>query len=69
MGLKRFTANARLLCGTATGLALMATAAPAAAQDNEGNADVADDQGNQIVVTGIRSAIENSLETNLIMRP
>lgn len=63
MGLKRFTANARLLCGTATGLALVAMAAPAAAQDTDSNADVAEGEENRIVVTGIRSAIESSLET------
>ncbi len=61
MGLKRFSANARLLCGTATGLAMMATAAPAMAQDND--VDAAEGDDNQIVVTGIRSAIQNSLET------
>jgi iron complex outermembrane receptor protein len=62
MGLKRITANARLLCGTATGLALVAMASPAVAQDND-NSDVAEDDGNQIVVTGLRGAIENSLQT------
>ena len=46
MGLKRFTANARLLCGTATGLALVAMAAPAVSQDNEGDANVAEGEGN-----------------------
>ncbi len=63
MGLKRYTANTRLLCSAATGLALVATAAPAFAQANEENTEVADGEGNQIVVTGIRSAIESSLET------
>ncbi|MEM7780923.1 MAG: TonB-dependent receptor [Pseudomonadota bacterium] len=38
-------------------------ATPAVAQDNESDADVAENEGNAIVVTGIRSAIENSLET------
>ena len=63
MGLKRYTANTRLLCSAATGLALVATAAPAFAQANDENTEVADGEGNQIVVTGIRSAIESSLET------
>lgn len=62
MGLKRFTANARLLSGAATGLALVAMAAPAAAQDGN-TTEVAEDEGNTIVVTGLRGAIENSLQT------
>ena len=60
MAFKRHNANNRLLCGAATGLALMAIAAPAAAQDTTD--EVADEDDNQIVVTGIRSAIETSLE-------
>ncbi|UAB79644.1 TonB-dependent receptor [Erythrobacter sp. SCSIO 43205] len=56
MGLKRLNVSARLLSGAATGLALMATATPAFAQEVE-SAD------NEILVTGIRSAIESSLET------
>ena len=62
MGLKRFTASARLLSGAATSLALVAMATPAVAQDGD-TADVAEEDGNQIVVTGLRSAIENSLQT------
>jgi len=63
MGLKRNSANARLLCGAATGLALIATATPAFGQDTQDDeAQVSEDEGNQIVVTGIRSAIESSLE-------
>ena len=62
MGLNRYSANARLLCGTATGLALMATAMPAAAQEAE-QVDSAEDTENAIIVTGIRSAIETSLDT------
>ncbi len=48
--------KSRLLCGAATGVALLAMTAPATAQDAD--ADVAQDQ---IVVTGIRSSIQNSL--------
>ena len=59
MGFKRYAANARLLCGAATGLAMMATATPAFAQDND---DPEAGEGNTIVVTGIRGAIETSLE-------
>ncbi len=62
MGLKFNSVNARLLCGAATGLAMVAMAAPAAAQDNQ-NEDVAQGEDNEILVTGIRSAIETSLET------
>ena len=62
MGLKRYSANARLLCGAATGLALAATAAPAVAQNNQDNTEVAEDEGNSIVVTGLRAAIETSLD-------
>ncbi len=58
MGLKRLNASTRLLSGAATGLALMATATPAFAQDGEG----AEGTENEILVTGIRSAIESSLE-------
>ncbi len=57
MGLKRYAANARLLCGAATGLAIAATAMPAMAQDNEN----AEGDDNAIIVTGIRGAIESSL--------
>ncbi|MEL6876580.1 MAG: TonB-dependent receptor, partial [Pseudomonadota bacterium] len=62
MVLKRNSANARLLCGAATGLAMMATAMPALAQDT--SSDVAENEAEEgtIVVTGIRSAIESSLE-------
>jgi len=60
MGFKRFTATTRLLCGAATGMALAATSAPAFAQEEQ--EEVAQSE-NQITVTGIRSAIETSLET------
>ena len=64
MGLKRYSANTRLLCGAATGLALVATATPALAQDNQQTetTEVAEGEDNRIVVTGIRSSIETSLE-------
>ncbi|MFL0671945.1 MAG: TonB-dependent receptor plug domain-containing protein [Erythrobacter sp.] len=64
MGLKAFSANARLLCGAATGIALMAGAMPAAAQSSpapEPETKV-DDPGNDITVTGIRSSIQNALD-------
>lgn len=58
MGLNRFSAQSRLLCSAAMGLAFTTAATPALAQD-AGSAD----EGDAIVVTGIRSAIESSLET------
>ena len=59
MVFKRNTANARLLCGAATGLAMMTAAAPVAAQDT--SADVAENEPEEgtIVVTGIRAAIDS----------
>ncbi len=61
MGFKRYSTNVRLLCGAATGLAMVAMAAPAAAQDAQGD-EVAESEENQIIVRGIRSSIETSLE-------
>lgn len=58
----RKSANVRLLCGAATGLAMMATAVPAVAQDVSADAAQDDAEEGTIVVTGIRSAIETSLE-------
>ena len=58
--------SARLLCGAATVLALAATGAPAFAQDaDEKEAAAVEGQGeeNAIVVTGIRSSIQTSLDT------
>ncbi|WP_299294966.1 TonB-dependent receptor plug domain-containing protein, partial [uncultured Erythrobacter sp.] len=60
MGYSRFSANARLLSGAAMGLVMVAGTAPAVAQDSD--APEAEGEGNQIVVTGIRSSIETSLE-------
>ncbi|MEL6528945.1 MAG: TonB-dependent receptor [Pseudomonadota bacterium] len=60
MGLKRYSENARLLSGAAMGLVMVAGAMPVAAQDADTPA--AEDEGNQIIVTGIRSSIETSLE-------
>ncbi|WP_296717227.1 TonB-dependent receptor [Erythrobacter sp.] len=55
--------SARLLCGAATFLALAATGAPVLAQDAEEPATAtADDEENAIVVTGIRSSIQSSLD-------
>ena len=56
----RNTFQSRLLCGAATGLAMVAFAAPALAQDAS-TAEAAEEEG-EIVVSGIRAAIENSLE-------
>lgn len=56
-------ASARLLCGAATVLALAATGAPALAQDAADQAAVTtEDEGDAIVVTGIRSSIQTSLD-------
>lgn len=60
MGLTRYSANARLLSGAAMGLVMVAGAVPAVAQEND--TPEAEGEGNQIVVTGIRSSIETSLE-------
>lgn len=55
--------SARLLCGAATFLALAATGAPVLAQDAEEPAvTTAEDEENAIVVTGIRSSIQSSLD-------
>lgn len=61
MGLKRFSASTRLLCGAATGLAMVASATPALAQDTSSD-EVATGDDNEIVVRGIRNSIETSLE-------
>lgn len=63
MGHKRYSANARLLCSAATGLAMIAAATPATAQTTQDTDEAQVADGNEIVVTGIRSAIETSLET------
>ncbi len=58
-----FNANARLLCGAATFLALTATGAPVLAQDAaEVPATVEDSAEETIVVTGIRGSIQTSLD-------
>ena len=55
--------SARLLCGAATVLALAATGAPVLAQDAADQAAVTtEDEGDAIVVTGIRSSIQTSLD-------
>lgn len=61
MGYIRQSTHARLLCGAATGLAMLAAGAPVAAQDAPAGQAV--EEENEILVTGIRSAIESSLET------
>lgn len=54
----RFSLQSRLLCGAATGFAMLAAATPAVAQD----AAATTEEDGEIVVSGIRAAIENSLE-------
>ena len=58
MRLEHFSVAARLLSGAATGLALIAVATPATAQDA-----ATEGEENEILVTGIRAAIESSLDT------
>lgn len=58
-------ASARLLCGAATFLALTATGAPVLAQtkaDEQVAAEGKGEEGEAIVVTGIRGSIQTSLE-------
>ena len=55
--------SARLLSGAATFLALAAAGAPALAQDAaDTSVTTAEDEGDAIVVTGIRSSIQTSLD-------
>jgi iron complex outermembrane receptor protein len=56
--------SARLLSGAATFLALAATGAPVLAQETQEEQPVAtaEDEGDAIVVTGIRSSIQTSLD-------
>ncbi len=55
--------SARLLCGAATFLALAAGSAPALAQDAaEQPVTTAEQEGDAIIVTGIRSSIQTSLD-------
>ncbi|MEE4315818.1 MAG: TonB-dependent receptor [Erythrobacter sp.] len=57
------TMSARLLSGAATFLALTATGAPVLAQDAEEQAvTTAEGEDNAIIVTGIRSSIQTSLD-------
>lgn len=62
MTTKGINGSARLLCGAATFLALAATGAPALAQDAAGQSVVAGEEGDAIIVTGIRSSIQTSLD-------
>lgn len=55
-------ASARLLCGAATFLALTVTGAPVMAQEAEEPATVESEEGDAIIVTGIRSSIQSSLD-------
>jgi iron complex outermembrane recepter protein len=61
MDQKAFSANARLLCSAATGIALMVSAVPVTAQVADEADEQVTDQGNDITVTGIRSSIESAL--------
>lgn len=58
MSASRFTLQSRLLCGAATSFVILASATSVAAQD----APVAEAQEGEIIVSGIRAAIENSLD-------
>ncbi len=63
MKTKGINGSARLLCGAATFLALAAAGAPALAQDAADQpVTTAEDEGDAIVVTGIRSSIQTSLD-------
>ncbi len=55
------TVSARLLCGAATFLALAVTGTPVMAQEVQEPAAV-EDEGEDIVVTGIRGSIQSSLD-------
>ncbi len=56
------TLKMRLLCGAATGLAMLALAEPAVAQETIGDeAPRGEEPQEEIVVTGIRASIQNSL--------
>ena len=48
MGFKRYSANARLLSGAATGLALLAAGTPAFAQETQDNTEVTEGEDNAI---------------------
>lgn len=61
MDQKAFSANARLLCSAATGVALMVSAVPVTAQVADEADEQVTDQVNDITVTGIRSSIESAL--------
>jgi iron complex outermembrane receptor protein len=62
MNTKGINASARLLCGAAT-LALAVTGAPVLAQDSgEDTVTGAGDEGDAIIVTGIRGSIQTSLD-------
>jgi iron complex outermembrane receptor protein len=62
MKMNGINASARLLCGAATFLALAVTGTPVMAQDAEEPATVAEEEGEAIVVTGIRGSIQSSLD-------
>ncbi|MFN4019774.1 MAG: TonB-dependent receptor [Erythrobacter sp.] len=62
MKTKGINGSARLLCGAATFLALAAAGAPALAQDAAGQSVATGEEGDAIIVTGIRSSIQTSLD-------
>ena len=65
MKMNGINASARLLCGAATFLALTVTGAPVMAQDAadaEPAATTTTEEGDAIVVTGIRGSIQTSLD-------
>ena len=65
MKMNGINASARLLCGAATFLALAVTGAPVMAQEQAGEQPAAvegEEEGEAIVVTGIRGSIQSSLD-------
>ena len=62
MKLERYSVSARLLAGAATSLAMVAVATPAMAQDTQAEDSATEGEGNEILVTGLRAAIESSLD-------
>lgn len=62
MKMNGINASARLLCGAATFLALAVTGTPVMAQDTEEATVAAEEEGDAIIVTGIRGSIQSSLD-------
>ena len=62
MKMNGINASARRLCGAATFLALAVTGTPVMAQDTEEATVAAEEEGDAIIVTGIRGSIQSSLD-------